>query len=258
MQQNKKYRMVGLFVVVGFLCFIGIILNYVSQNFIMNKNDLVVMYFEESIQGLSVGSAVVLQGVEIGQVNKIKLVPDLQDGTFKTPVYVLFDKQKISSYRCHDHMNNRQILKYLIGKGLRAQLISANYLTGQLMIQLSMDPGQPIILHGNEQYLEIPTELSAFAKFSKDLKQIPLHESLIRLGNVLVDLDNNLPSILKNISQITQKVNHMMNHQTGGLSDTIKNLNTTLEEITKASLAIKNLTDYLERHPEAIIRGKEK
>ena len=36
------------------------------------------------------------------------------------------------------------------------------------------------------------------------------------------------------------------------------NINNTLEEIAKAGRSLKNLTDYLERHPEAIIQGKEK
>ncbi len=258
MQQKKQYKIVGLFVIIGILCFIGILLNYIGNKFTTNKDDLVVMYFEESIQGLSVGSSVVLQGVEIGQVNKIKLVPDLQAGTFQTPVYVLFDRQKISSYRRDGYPDQREILKHLIDKGLKAQLISANYLTGQLMIQLSMNPEQPVVLRGSGKYLEIPTELSAFAKFSKDLKQIPLHESLTRLGDVLVDLDHSLPAILDNVSQITQKLDRMMDKKSGEFSSTMSNINATMEEIAKASRSIKNLTDYLERHPEAIIRGKEK
>lgn len=155
-------------------------------------------------------------------------------------------------------MSKREILKHLINKGLKAQLISSNYLTGQLMIELSMIPNQPAVLRGNGKYLEIPTELSAFAKFSKDLKNIPLHESLTRLGDVLLDLDKNLPSILVNTSQITKKLDTMLDRKSGEFSKTMLNINSTMEEITKASRSIKNLTDYLERHPESLIRGKEK
>ena len=258
MQQNKKYKMVGLFVILGIAALSGIILNYVGQKFTTDDSHLVVMYFEESIQGLSVGSSVVLQGVEIGQVKKIKLVANLSEGTFLAPVYVLFDKRKISAKNKNLQVSKHNLLKNLIDKGLKAKLISANYLTGQLMIALVIEPDQPIVLRGDGKYREIPTTLSAFAKLSKDLNQIPLHESLTQLGNVLVDLDENLPTILGNTAQITQKLDTMLDKKSGEISKTMTNINSTMEEISKASRSIKNLTDYLERHPEAIIRGKEK
>ena len=105
MQQNNLYKKTGLFVVIGFACLIGVIFNYVGQKFTTDDKDLVVMYFEESIQGLSVGSSVILQGVEIGQVSRIKLIADVQKGTFQTPVYVLFDKKKIMPI---DKMNDSE------------------------------------------------------------------------------------------------------------------------------------------------------
>ena len=49
-----------------------------------------------------------------------------------------------------------------------------------------------------------------------------------------------------------------MDQKNGEFTHTVNNLNSTLEEISKASRSMKNLTDYLERHPEAIIQGKEK
>lgn len=256
--QNKKYKMVGLFVILGFAALSAIILNYVGQKFTTDDDHLIVMYFEESIQGLSVGSSVVLQGVEVGKVNKINLITDVQQGTFKTQVFILFDKKKVLSKQKKESLNKYHILDNLIKKGLRAQLESSSLLTGQLMIQLVMNPEQPAVLQGNGKYHEIPTILSPYAKFSKDLEEIPLRESLIRLGDILVDLDKNLPTILNNVSQITGKFDKMLDNKSGELSKTLHNANTTMEEISKTSRSIKNLTDYLERHPEALIRGKEK
>jgi len=36
-----------------------------------------------------------------------------------------------------------------------------------------------------------------------------------------------------------------------------QNLQNTLQELAKAAHSIKNLTDYLERHPESLIKGKK-
>ena len=61
------------------------------------------------------------------------------------------------------------------------------------------------------------------------------------------------------------KLTNQINQLTGPAKETVlktnktlNNMNTTLSDISAASRSIKNLTDYLERHPEAILKGKEK
>lgn len=258
MQQKKTYELTGLFVVIGLLCLGGIIFKYVGSKYTQNESDLVIMYFEESIRGLSVGSSVVMQGVEVGKVERIKLLADLNKGTFKTPVYISLNGNKTVQAKYSKTQTDREILQNLIDKGLRARLITANYLTGQLMIELLMDPKVEAVMRGTGKYMEIPTEYSSFAMLSKDLEDIPLRDSLSRLGSILNDLEENLPTILENISQITVKMDDLLARKNGETTKTLQNFNDTLEEIGKASRSIKNLTDYLERHPEALIQGKEK
>ena len=283
MQNKKTYKMTGLFVIIGIISFIGIVLNYVTNKFTPNEDDLVVMYFDESIRGLNVGSSVVFKGVEVGKVKDISLQANLKEGTFKTPVLVLFNIEDSIDAVDSAELDEKQMLDNLIAKGLRAQLISANYLTGQLMIELVMDEKAPVVLRGNGKYWEIPTVYSAFAQLSKDLEDVPLRELLSRLGNILSNIDENLPSIMQNIdsvsesvdnnlpsimdninevseniNNITSKIDEVLDKKNGETSKTMENFNNTLEEISKASRSLKNLTDYLERHPEAIIQGKEK
>ncbi len=258
MQQKKTYKMVGLFVIIGLAALAGVVLKYASQRFTTNEDDLVVMYFEESIRGLSVGSSVVFKGVEVGKVADISLLANLKEGTFKTPVLVLFSLEDNMDIIDSSELDERQVFDNLIDKGLRARLISANYLTGQLMIELVMDAKTPAVLHGTGKYWEIPTELSSFAMLSQDLEEVPLRETLSRLGNIIQDLEENLPQILKNMAQVTQKVDKALDKKSGEASKSMQGFNTAMEEISKTSRSIKNLTDYLERHPEALLMGKEK
>lgn len=255
---KKTYKMVGLFVVVGLISLIGIILNYAGNRFSTKEEDLVVMYFEESIRGLSVGSSVVFKGVEIGKVVDISLLANLREGTFKTPVLVLFNLEDSIDTIDRAELDNKQMFDNLIDKGLRARLISANYLTGQLMIELVMDEKTPAVFRGTGKYWEIPTELSSFAMLSQDLEEVPLRETLSRLGNIIEDFEENLPAILENATQITQKLDKMLDKKSGEASKSLSSFNSTMEEISKTSRSIKNLMDYLERHPEALIHGKEK
>ena len=294
MQSKKTYRTTGLFVIIGLISFIGIVLNFVAEKFTTNEDDLVVMYFEESIQGLSVGSSVVFHGVEVGKVKSINLLANLKEGTFKTPVFVLFDIENRLDAVDSAELDNKQMLDNLIAKGLRARLISANYLTGQLMIELVMDNKAPAVLRGTGKYWEIPTVYSPFAQLSKDLEEIPLQDTIIRIGSLIDNIDDNIPHILnnimgitesintsapnaiknmselieglnknmpllmKNVNSISAKINQLVDSKNGDAAKTMENINSTLEEISKASRSLKNLTDYLERHPEAIIQGKEK
>lgn len=277
MQNKKTYKMTGLFVIVGLVCFFGIIAYFISSKFTINKNAMIVMYFDESIDGLSVGAPVVLSGVDVGKVVKIKLIPDFEEGTFKVPVFITIDGGGDA-----DREEVEETLKHLIEKGLRARLVNSNFLTGQLKIELVMDTSQKAIMRGDGSYMEIPTEYSSYAMLSKDLEDVSLREILSKLGNILNDIDENLPIIMKsigsvsanvdenlpsimsninsvagNISNITSKMDAVMDKKNGEATKTMNNFNNTLEEISKASRSLKNLVDYLERHPEAIIQGKE-
>ena len=268
MAKKKTYKMVGLFVVLGFACLGGIIFNYASKQFLSEDKEYVVMYFEETIQGLSVGSSVVFKGVEVGQVAKINLLMDVQTGKFKTPVFIKFQENK--SFRLIDkqHMDPEETIKVLVEKGLRARLVSASLLTGQLMIELNMDPSSPAKFEGDGSHIEIPTEMSPFEMISKDLQEIPLKETMLRLSDIVQKIDMQLPDILQNfnermpkilenIQQVTQKASSTIDKKSYETSKAMTNFNSTMEDMGKASISIKNLADYLERHPEALLRGKE-
>ena len=289
---NKTYKLTGLFVLIGIICFVGIVSYFIKQKYSTKNEDMLIMYFDESVRGLSVGSPVVLQGVEVGKVAKIRLMTNLEKGTFKTPVYMVFNDDGSTPER--SRAEYEFLLKNLIEKGLRARLITSNFLTGQLMIELLMVPNDKPIFRGSGKYPEIPTVYSSFAQISKDLEDIPLQDTIVRIGHLIDNVDETIPDILKNIVQMTNivnksapdtmknlndlaeslnknippflqnmqgisaKLNGAMNQKTGSAGKTIENLNTTLEEIAKASRSLRNLADYLERHPEAIIQGKEK
>lgn len=287
---NKTYKLTGLFVLIGLICFGCIVGYFVKQKFTENEEDMIIMYFDESIRGLSVGSPILLQGVEIGNVAKIRLLANLEKGTFKTPVYMKFnDNKSVKAYGEGD-----DLLEGLIKKGLRARLITSNFLTGQLMIELVMDDKTPAVYRGTGKYPEIPTIYSPFAQISKDLAEIPLQDTIIRIGNLidkvddniplildnmskmtsslndsapetiknlnaLIDnLNKNLPDLLRNVNKIASKIDDAIDNNRGKTAKTMDNVNNTLEEISKVSRSMKNLTDYLERHPEAIVQGKGK
>ena len=258
MQKNKTYKIVGLFVLTGFLVFSAIIFHYIGKKFTSDDSQYVVLYFEESIQGLNVGSSVVFKGVEVGQVAKISLITNLQNGTFKMPVFITFKQNRSFQMKDGKEASPKEILHSLIEKGLRARLISANYLTGQLMIELDMDPSVPAILRGTGEHMEIPTVISSIGMISKDLQEIPFRENMMQLGNLLKELDDKLPPIMDNMYNITAKTDKLLDSQATRAEKTINNFNAMVEQMSRAGRSVQNLADYLERHPEAMLQGKRR
>lgn len=157
-------------------------------------------------------------------------------------------------------MNRRDVLHVLIQKGLRARLTTQNLLTGQLMIELLMMPDTPINLRqepNGEHLFEIPTTLSALGGLSKDLQDLPLKQIVARSDNILSELETQLPVILPQFADLGKKLNDFTDNSLPQTEQTLNQLNRTLKDVSEAAKSVKNLSDYLERHPDAILKGKK-
>ena len=257
-QPNRKT--IGLFILIGFIALLGLIVHSVWDRLISDEKNTVVMYFDESLKGLSVGSPVVLKGVEIGKVTHIELIGDPTTLSFNTPVYAQLRPMHRTDQFSH-FWGRKSTLDILIEKGLRARLITQNYLTGQLMIELIMKSDTPAEMHNNPRDIrreipEIPTILSPAGELSKGLQNIPIKQSLDKLEKILDTLGQQLPVILPTLAQTSKNLNTLTHNLPPRMNDTLDNLNQTLSDVSEAALSLRNLTDYLERHPESLLKGK--
>lgn len=75
MTTNSAKFLIGLFVIVGALIFAAIII-WVGAAKYFAKGSLYAVYFDESVQGLQVDSAIKYRGVAIGNVKRIDVAPD--------------------------------------------------------------------------------------------------------------------------------------------------------------------------------------
>jgi len=248
-QPNRK--MIGLFVISGFVALLLIIGGLTKDKIFRSNDPEVVMYFEESINGLTVGAPLVLKGVKIGEVTKIKISADVENLTFSIPVYARLQTKRIKGPS--DTSNGRAILKALIEKGLRARLTSLSMITGQLMIELEMLPDVPIVYHGNKKVPEIPTALSPFSEFSRGLQEIPIQEGVQNFTEFFRNLNKNTPEINKSLDALANSATRSLTTST----EVMTNFNKTLQNISRAAKSMQNLTDYLERHPESLLKGKK-
>ncbi len=263
-QPNKS--MIGFFILTGLAALIGMTL-YLSGGRLFNSDkEQFVMYFNESVKGLNVGSPLVFEGVKVGEVSKIIIVAN-SNQTFSIPVFVRMDSQQkslfgggtgIFSYR-------REVMDSLIEKGLRARLSMQSFLTGQLMIELTMLPDTPINMQHtdnpeesyDDKVIEIPTVMSAAGALNKSLRDYPIGKTLESFNSILYNLNRQLPTFFTNADNLIKTVDKNVKSRSTDASIFMENTNKAAIEITGAARSMRDLVDYLERHPEALLMGKE-
>jgi len=104
------------------------------------------------------------QGIKVGSVLDFRLEYDDQKTEFRIPVLIEIEPERIIERRPANAVQDSpyDTLDTLIAQGLRARLQTGSLLTGQLYVELSMQPDTPIALHGGDtQYPELPTIASA-------------------------------------------------------------------------------------------------
>ena len=276
MSQKANPRLIGSFILIALFVSIGTF-------FLMNRDRFFshtikyVLYFQGSVKGLNVGSPVVFNGVPIGRVINISLVTDMQTLEIKIPViietnansFIILNQKK----RINPHAGNEEIRRFtdeMIAKGLRARLIPQSLLTGQMMIDLSYLPGTPVVLTPTTlKMIQIPTLPSITDELTKTLQKMPLDETFTRLNKLLEEtsvfvatLNGDAPEIVKEIRKITALVESMSLKADKALdsfnedSRTMLDLNKMLRDFSAAAESLRNWADYLERHPEALLKGK--
>ena len=110
--------------------------------------------------------------------------------------------------------------------------------------------------HKKDKYPIIPTMLSPIGELSKNLESLPIKQTFDNLNGFLAMLNGKLPQILENTQKITSNLKEVTNNSENG-DDVIDNLNQTIREVGDAARAVKNFADYIEMHPESLIRGKK-
>ena len=271
MMQKANPRTVGIFILTAFFIFIATFL-LINRNTFFSRSMKYVMYFQGSIKGLNVGSPVVFNGVPIGRVIGISLVTDVDTMEIHIPVYIeINEKSFIVKHAGRMNKNDiRELTDKMIAKGLRAKLENSSLLTGQMMIGLGYSPDTPAILHRhNPKMLEIPTLPSTGEAFVQTLQKLPLRQVVLNMNAMLTEADTLIksinretPAVMKDVSALTHSLSQVAQKTESALnsfdedSRTMMDLNKMLRDFSSAAQSLRNWADYLERHPEALIRGK--
>jgi paraquat-inducible protein B len=137
------------------------------------KKSRFLMYFGGSVRGLTVGSPVEFRGIPIGQVLDINMEYDAKDRTFRIPVLVEIDQERVKVTGDVDLSDRKKLNDYLVEHGLRAQLKTGSLITGQLFVELDFHPeAPPAKINWEGRYPQMPTVPAPMEEITTSLTQL--------------------------------------------------------------------------------------
>jgi paraquat-inducible protein B len=199
-----------------------------------------VAFFTGDLRGLSVGSPVNFQGVQIGRVSAIEIHLDVATMKPVIPVYIEFttdfDVEDLRGRKDGDALSlaREQRLKTAIKNGLHARLATQSLITGQSVIELEFDPDAPRKFVGAaSSTIEIPTSPSDFQQLRAALTRLPIDkigEAALRL---LGDADSfiaspELSALLRSLRASSDSFGRVMESADTQLEPLAANINETL------------------------------
>ncbi len=227
MSKQANPTIIGAFVVGAVLIAILGITVFSSGKWFSEKSEFVV-YFNESVNGLSVGALVKMQGVPIGKVTDIQVQLDPETRRILTPVFIEIDHEKCSQLLQLKELDSKKtIMEQLIDSGLRMQLQYTSLVTGQLYIESLLKPESPIKLtHLNKQYIELPTITSSSEKVQKNISDMINQIQNIPFQEVFTELLITIKSIRQiTESEDTQQTLHALSVSAHELQGILTNFN---------------------------------
>jgi paraquat-inducible protein B len=248
------------------------------------------VYFDGSVRGLRAGAPVEFRGMRIGSVADLKLEIDPRQDTVRIPVTLGIEPERITMIGGMLNAEPYAMMRSLVQRGLRAQLKSANLLTGDLLVDLDFHPESPpakLVEGGTYPVIpSVPTQLevltASITGVLSKLAALPLPELAADLRTTVQNVNGLVaaPDTKNTVAALRDSATHLqallgtLDQQLGPL---LKRANSTLattdtlvgpdsqlrydtadllRELTGAARSIRVFADYLQRHPDALLRGK--
>jgi paraquat-inducible protein B len=212
------------------------------------------LYFDDGVSGLSVGAPVEYKGLRIGTVADIGV--EIKDDHKDILAYAMIDIEpdRLPYKGTRLNLTNEQrvenvyeFFEYMVINGVRAQLKTGSFLTGQSLVALDIFPADA---KATLKYVDgipilptVPVTLSGIMdqveKITARIEAMPIEE------------------ISSNLEQTTASINSLvksLNAAEGGMMGV--QMHEVMEELARAARSIRSMSEYLERHPEALLKGK--
>jgi len=249
-----------------------------------------VVHFDDSVRGLNVGAPVEFRGVKMGEVVDVRAQFYADSLELRIPVYVDFEPERFEIIGELATDRDKQVSNFhkLIKRGMRAQLKTGSLLTGQKLVDINIYPNaEPVEVTYEDGLLVIPTIPTLLDSLTEkvtaildNVERLPLEQigedlrgTLARVRKLVeeAEIQSAIDALTKTLGEaevLVGKLNSEIVPPLGATlqqgerltkrlnAETAPQLDDVLRELKDAARAIRVLSDYLEQHPDALIKGK--
>ncbi len=210
MSKKINTTSIGLFIVTGLALGVTGLLLFSSSKMFSQTRDIIV-YFNDSLNGLNEGAAVKYRGVTVGSVKRVMVQFNQQTNDYAMPV-ILELEEKLLRERMPsvNYAFSESAIAERIKVGLRASLGTESLVTGVLFIGIDIDPNAPPpVFHQLEKiYPEIPTKPTQIQQLMQNLASLDIKSLQTNLNNLILKLDSTVGGL--NMAQINDGVTNLL------------------------------------------------
>jgi paraquat-inducible protein B len=240
-----------------------------------------VLYFNESLRGLSVGAPVTYQGLPVGEVTSVGFEYDEATDRIRPRVDIAVYPARFAAYvktsavleeRMRSEKKRHSVIQKMVAHGIRAQLRSGSLLTGQLYVAFDRFPNAPKAkVDWTKEPPELPVMPGALSELETKIASIIAKIDKVPFEAIGEDLKKLLETTDRTMTRIDEEITPELKASLEELKRVLENTDATLvgkdapaqqelrealQEIARAARAFRVLSEYLERNPDALIRGK--
>jgi paraquat-inducible protein B len=251
MSKKANTTSIGLFIVTGLaLGVIGLLLFSSLKTF--SKTLDVIVYFNDSLNGLREGAPVKFRGVTIGSVKRVMVRFNQAPDDFALPAICAIEEKLVRERLGEGSAEffTSRAMEERIQAGFRASLQTESLVTGVLYIDTRFNPKAPLpVFHQLEKiYPEIPTEPTQIQQLFENLASLDVKSLQTNLNGLILRLDHtigefNASEINRDITNLLCSVNALVT--SADITNALAGIRPTLDQYRELAAKVTSKIDPL-------------
>ena len=244
MSNHANYAKIGFTVILGIVATVAVLI-YLGGA--VGDDDIfyVETYYDTSVSGLSVGSAVNFRGVKVGEVKEISFVGAKYEGVPWADAQRIYIRMALFSKSLGPDARNKT--EESVKRGMRAT-VTASGVTGLSRVELDTQRGrpQPAPLHWKPENMYVPSYPSLLDSFSDSATKVMNEINRMDIASAW----SNVSATVESAAQATEGIRTIIDSAREGVGRIV-------DEAAEAATSLRAMAEELRRNPSLAIRERK-
>lgn len=244
MSNHANYAKIGFTVVLGVVATVAVL---VYLGGAVGDDDIfyVETYYDTSVSGLSVGSAVNFRGVKVGEVKEISFVGAKYEGVPWADAQRIYIRMALFSKSLGPDARNKT--EESVKRGMRAT-VTASGVTGLSRVELDTQRGrpQPAPLQWKPENMYVPSYPSLLDSFSDSATKVMNEINRMDIASAW----SNVSATVESAAQATEGIRTIIDSAKEGVGRIV-------EEAAEAATSLRAMAEELRQNPSLAIRERK-